>query len=203
MSDYLIPSQPAQAEIIIKKSRFIALIEHAPSPEVAHAFIQAIRQRYPDAGHVCYAFIAGEPGCTPHVGFSDDGEPNGTAGMPMLNVLQHGEIGELVIAVVRYFGGIKLGTGGLARAYSSAVNAVLDEVQTQKRIAKLTLTFTCDFAFEAAVRRVLEQGACTALEMQYSEHLVVCCELPEDQFEFVTQRLRDLSKGQIQPKKIA
>lgn len=197
MSDYLVPTKITQYEQLIKKSRFIAFAAPVQNSASAHAFISSIRQQYPDAGHVCYAFVAGEPNNTPHVGFSDDGEPNGTAGKPMLNVLQHGDVGDIVIAVVRYFGGVKLGTGGLARAYSSSVTEVLKIMPTQKRIATIHLKFTAEFALEDPIRRALQSANAREVEVGYSNQLSIRCTLPEVKLAELKIALNDLSRGQI------
>ncbi|NLG62975.1 MAG: hypothetical protein GX539_12100, partial [Candidatus Cloacimonetes bacterium] len=101
---------------MVQRSRFIATLAHAPDVESARAFIEEVRAEFPDATHNCWAFVAGPPGSTSHVGFSDAGEPHGTAGRPMLDVLLHSGIGEVAAVVTRYFGGVKLGKGGLVRA---------------------------------------------------------------------------------------
>ena len=126
MSSFLIPATTTCCEQTIKNSQFICFIAPAASAAVAHEFIAQIKLKYPDARHVCWAFIAGKPKQTTVVSCSDDGEPAGTAGKPMLNVLLHSEIGEVVAVVVRYFGGIKLGAGGLTRAYANTAKQVID-----------------------------------------------------------------------------
>ena len=122
--DYLVPDLPSggffREEETVKRSRFIVTVGRAASPEAAHAFIERIREEHSQATHNCWAFNAGEPGSTAQVGASDDGEPKGTAGRPMLTAVLHSGIGEVVVVVTRYFGGILLGTGGLVRAYQGS-----------------------------------------------------------------------------------
>ncbi len=156
MDDYITPAQGHSAQLEIKRSRFIALVDSAKDREQALQFLQHVRQQHPQARHVCWAYIAGSPQTTVR-SMSDDGEPSGTAGRPMLSVLEHSAMGEVVVAVVRYFGGIKLGTGGLQRAYSDAVSLVLADcpVQTRKHLSAVLVE--CDFAVEAAVRRLVVQ----------------------------------------------
>ncbi|ART82417.1 YigZ family protein [Oceanisphaera profunda] len=135
MSPYLIPATALVWEQEIKKSRFIAYIGHTPTPEDGKAFVDAIRAREPAARHHCWAFVAGQPSDSRVLGFSDDGEPSGTAGKPMLAQLQGSNIGEITAVVVRYFGGIKLGTGGLVRAYGGTLSMALAELAlTERRI---------------------------------------------------------------------
>lgn len=108
--DYLVPDLPSgsffREEETVKRSRFIVTVGRAASPEAAHAFIEKIREEHSQATHNCWAFNAGEPGSTAQVGASDDGEPKGTAGRPMLTAVLHSGIGEVVVVVTRYFGGI-------------------------------------------------------------------------------------------------
>nr|WP_294495983.1 YigZ family protein [uncultured Ruminobacter sp.] len=115
-------------ELVIKKSRFIASVGHTKGVDEAEAFLNKIRREFPDARHNCHAFNAGRGNETAFIGCSDDGEPKGTAGRPMLNVLVHSGVGEITVVVTRYFGGILLGTGGLVRAYQDSVKAVLDKL---------------------------------------------------------------------------
>ena len=113
-SRYPIPAGVHRVEETIQRSRFITTVSHAPGPTDAHEFVKQRRDEFPDATHNCWAFAAGPPGSTSHVGLSDDGEPHNTAGKPMLNTLLHSGVGEIVAVCTRYYGGVKLGTGGLS-----------------------------------------------------------------------------------------
>lgn len=155
MNSYCIPTAEHCAEIEIKRSQFIAFADRASNREQAEAFIKDIRTRHPQARHVCWAYIAGPPTTTIR-SMSDDGEPSGTAGRPMLAVLEHSEFSEIVVAVVRYFGGIKLGTGGLQRAYSDSVSAVLTDLPKAEFIAQSKIKISADFANESLVRRLAQ-----------------------------------------------
>lgn len=197
MGNYQIPADTVQTELEIKKSKFIAYIAHASSPEKAHQFIDSIRQQYPDARHVCWAYIAGEPNNTTQLSCSDDGEPSGTAGKPMLNVLQHSNVGEIVAVVVRYFGGIKLGTGGLVRAYSGAVNEALKIVATKERVALLSVTFTTPYPLEDWLRRTLEAHDVIIKQADYGEELILKCDCPEDQWEALSLTISNGGRGQV------
>ncbi len=197
MTDYKIPAETTRFEQEIKKSRFIAYAACVESPELAHRFIKDLRTEFPDAGHVCSAFLIGEPGNTTQLGFSDDGEPSGTAGMPILNVLQHGETGDIVVAVVRYFGGIKLGTGGLARAYSSSVTSVLNITPLKLKVVMRSITFSASFSLEDPIRRLLKSVGVTNLNVQYKQELNIECDVPEDQLFDLEKRLNDIGKGKI------
>ena len=128
-ADYKVPAlndgEVFRNELVIKKSRFITSVGHTKGVGEAEAFLNKIRQEFPDARHNCHAFNAGRGNETAFIGCSDDGEPKGTAGRPMLNVLVHSGVGEITVVVTRYFGGILLGTGGLVRAYQDSVKEVL------------------------------------------------------------------------------
>lgn len=197
MTDFLIPEKTIKFEQSIKKSRFIAYIAHAPDPDAAHAFIASIRTDYPDARHVCWAFLAGAPNNTTNVSCSDDGEPSGTAGKPMLNVLQYSDIGEIVAVVVRYFGGIKLGTGGLVRAYSGSVSEAMKILPTQWQVQLLEFRLRCAYALGDRVRHLLSQFSAEIADAEYSEQLTLSCQCPQHQWSELQQRLADVGRGQI------
>lgn len=197
----LIPEGVTEFEQVIKKSRFIAYLAHAASPQAAHAYIDSIRAQYPDARHVCWAFIAGEPGNTPFVSCSDDGEPSGTAGKPMLNVLQHGGVGEIVAVVVRYFGGVKLGTGGLVRAYSGSVTEAMKVISTLERVPVQLLQLTVPYPLEDAVRRALASHDASIKSSDYGEALVLSVACPQTAVEVLQLVLGDVGRGEINIRK--
>ena len=134
MAEYLSASGESTVERVIEKSRFISYVQHVESEEEAKAYLNKLHELHPLATHICYAYIADKTGN--FVRFSDDGEPQGTAGMPILGVLKAKKLFETLVAVVRYFGGIKLGAGGLTRAYA---NCAADGVNS----AKVVLFDTC------------------------------------------------------------
>jgi len=117
-SKYLVPAKTVSCTQEIKRSKFFTTVGRASDTETARKFIKEISSKYSNASHNCYAFIAGNPNSSPEIGMGDDGEVSGTAGKTMLNVLQHKGIGEIVAVVSRYFGGVKLGPGGLVRRLS-------------------------------------------------------------------------------------
>ena len=130
--DFFTPAALHTEELSIKKSRFITCVGPACNRDQAEHFIRQMRLQHPQASHVCWAYIAGAPETT-IMSMSDDGEPSGSAGRPMLNVLMHSGLGEVVATVVRYFGGTKLGIGGLQRAYSQAVSDALKNIELHKK----------------------------------------------------------------------
>ncbi len=153
---YPVPDLPAdewhETELEVEKSRFIAWICHAPDVGAFEALLAEARRTHPNASHHCSAFIAGPPGEQNAIGFSDDGEPGGTAGRPMYQVLEGAGIGQAGCVVTRYFGGTKLGTGGLARAYGQAVSEALETLPTREVTERDPLRLRVDFAGEAQVR---------------------------------------------------
>ncbi|WP_211364254.1 YigZ family protein [Propionivibrio limicola] len=180
MIPFRIPASHHSFELEEKRSRFIAYAAHAASREAAETFIRDIRSQHPQARHVCWAYIAGAP-TTTVMSMSDDGEPSGTAGRPMLRVLQHSGVGEIVVAVVRYFGGIKLGTGGLQRAYSEAVSGVLEDLPVSLKVARTAFRLRFAYAQEPAVRHVLGHydvdGAC----FDYGEDVSLSVQVAESE----------------------
>jgi uncharacterized YigZ family protein len=202
MADYPIPAETLRHEQVIKKSRFIAYLGHASTADAAHAFISQIAADYPDARHVCYAFIAGQPGNTTAVGCSDAGEPNGTAGKPMLNVLMHGGVGEIVAVVVRYFGGIKLGTGGLVRAYGGTVSEAMQMLETREHVALEQIALTMPYALEPSARKLIEDADGRIEAAEYTAELTLNCALPAQQIDGLLEQLNNQSGGALRVKRI-
>lgn len=166
-------SSPCQAVYEIKKSEFLAFAYPVDSREQAMIHVQKLRQTYPDARHHCYGYIIGDPHNTTSAGFDDDGEPNGTAGRPILNVLQHKAIGNVIVVVVRYFGGIKLGAGGLTRAYASAAQMAVDVMDLVDFIPKSSLSIATDFAYEAQVRYLIDAAGGQVLGVDYADQVII------------------------------
>lgn len=174
---YLIPKSPARAEFEIKKSRFIAYAKYASNRAEALEFLEELKLQYPDARHHCWAYVLGN---SLSAAMGDDGEPSGTAGKPILNVLQHKNLGDVMLVVVRYFGGIKLGAGGLTRAYSQAAQLVVDELETLEYQPKIQVTMTLDFALEQLVRHQLDQINGRVVDVAYSTSVLLKAELLEE-----------------------
>ena len=193
----LTPGEAIEVETVIKRSRFICFMGRATSRDQALALQHQLQQRFPNASHHCLAFIAGPPEGNTVAGFDDDGEPGGTAGKPMLNVLQHKKIGEICAVVVRYFGGVKLGAGGLVRAYGASVQAACNELPVEQRIAMKAGLFMVDYASEQAVRHLLEDYQGQVKESQYAEGVTLAISLPEAHHQDFAQRATEMCKGQI------
>lgn len=162
---YFVPACTAIAEIEVKRSRFIATIAHAPNMQEANSSIAAAMEQYPGARHHCWAYIAGPPGTNTRC--SDAGEPSGSAGKPILNVLTHSGLGEIICIVSRYFGGIKLGVGGLVRAYSHAARSALDILDTMERLPLQQLKLSFPYSKESFIRKLLQEHTVTSEKWDY------------------------------------
>lgn len=180
---------PVSARLEIKKSDFITYAYPVHSREKAMFHVEQLRAKYPDARHHCWAYIIGDPNNTTSAGFDDDGEPNGTAGRPILNVLQHKSIGNVIVIVVRYFGGIKLGAGGLTRAYAGSAQAVVDEMALTTYVPMTQVEIEADFANESQVRYVVEDMGGEIGDVSYSKCVTLTATLPEADVEALKERL--------------
>ena len=192
---YRIPARPHRVEEVIHKSRFITTVAHAPDPEKAHAFVETIRQEFPDSTHNCWAFVAGPPGNTAHIGMSDDGEPHGTAGRPMLNTLLHSEVGEAVAVCTRYFGGTKLGTGGLSRAYSGGVKLALESLPTKEKVKRVTLEIQVEYDAVDGVKRLLEDLEGLVEEEEYGAQVSYRVAIPLESADPLEHGLAEITRG--------
>ena len=196
-ADYGVPAEAVVVEIEVKKSRFITWLAPAASRTEALAFIESIRQQYPDASHHCTAFVAGSPHGGAAIAFDDDGEPSGTAGKPMLNVLLHKQVGEIVAVVVRYFGGTKLGAGGLVRAYGAAVQAACEQLPLITRITLKHGKLICDYAQEQQVRYWLGQYDIHLDACHYGQQVEMEIAAPSGSCILISEQLLEASRGQI------
>lgn len=180
---------PVTACLDIKKSEFITYAYPVHSREKAMFHVEQLREKYPDARHHCWAYIIGDPNNTTSAGFDDDGEPNGTAGRPILSVLQHKSIGNVIIIVVRYFGGIKLGAGGLTRAYAGSAQAVVDEMVLTPYVPMTQVQIEAGFADESQVRYVVENMGGEIGEVSYTKTVTLTVTLPEAEVSTLKDRL--------------
>lgn len=192
---YPIPAQRCRVEDIVRRSRFITTVDHAPNPEAAAALVAEVRREFGDATHNCWAYAAGAPGATAQVGMSDDGEPSGTAGRPLLTVLLHSGVGELAAVVTRYFGGTKLGTGGLARAYSQALQHALAELPLSQRIEQRRLTITLSYADLGDAQRLLADCHGNVVTSDYRADVQLTAALPSAELDRFRQRLNAATRG--------
>lgn len=198
MQPYLIPAVPITISEEIKKSRFMTLLAHTSGVDGAKDFIQQVRQQHLTARHHCWAFVAGPPTDSQLLGFSDDGEPSGTAGKPILAQLMGSGVGEITAVVVRYYGGVKLGTGGLVRAYGSGVQQALKQIEVKYKVPQVEYTLQCDYPQLAMVETLLQQVEGQILRGEYTERVRLHISLPATQASQVGDKLRDLSRGTLQ-----
>lgn len=177
-SAYFTPLASVVTEQTIKQSRFICHLGHGPCSESIHAKLAQIRHDHPRASHLCWAYIAGPPG-TMAKGMSDDGEPRGTAGRPMLALLEHSGCGEIWVAVIRYFGGIKLGKGGLIRAYTSSVQQGLELVELKKQESMLHARLRLDYNLLPVFERLCLAGKVEIIERTFTDRVLIELRAPE------------------------
>ncbi len=183
---------PVHSELVIKKSRFIGCVEPCANREAALARVAERRTEHPTATHVCWALMAGG-----HSAANDDGEPGGTAGRPMLEVLRHQDLEGVLATVVRYYGGIQLGAGGLVRAYTDSVAQALLKAEKIPVIRQTTLRCVIPYALEGWLRRELEAHSARLLVAQHGAGVEVTLSLPEANAEAMTARINDASQGQV------
>ena len=203
-SGYLIPAAESTAEVADRGSRFLGICACAESVEEARAFLQQVQSRHADASHHVYAFAVGHGASVTH-GMSDDREPSGTAGRPVLAVVQGSGLGDLIVVVVRWFGGTKLGTGGLVRAYTKAAQEVLAVTPTSRRVQTRTVIVRLPYdRYEPcrdAVRRAAEQdseSAVAVVDEAFAEHATLHLCGPGEAVESMVARFRDLTSGRVE-----
>ncbi len=193
----LAPEMIHRREEVIRRSRFIVSLAHTPTPDTAKAFIDRIRKEFPDATHNCWAYAAGAPGQTSQVGYSDDGEPHGTAGRPMLAMLLHGGVGELSAVVTRYFGGIKLGTGGLVRAYQGMVKLGLETLPTREHMTSAKVEVILDYPHITLFRRLLPDYRASVTAEAFGVDATYQLLLPDQNIEALEKALMELTEGTV------
>jgi uncharacterized YigZ family protein len=192
---YPIPAATHRVEQTIRRSRFVATLGHAPDPAAAAAFVRGVGAEFPDATHNCWAFVAGAPGSTAQAGMSDAGETHGTAGRPMLTALLHGGVGEVVAVVSRWYGGVKLGTGGLVRAYGGAVQQALATLPLIEKVRLTVLIVSLDWAGHAALQSLLAASEAEVLSQSFDAGATVRIRLPVTREAGFRAALLDATRG--------
>jgi uncharacterized YigZ family protein len=193
---YPIPARARRVEDVIQRSRFITSVAHAPDADAAHRFLQSIRDEFPDATHHCWAFVAGPPGGTASIGMSDDGEPHGTAGRPMLTALLHSGVGEIVAVCTRYYGGTKLGTGGLGRAYAGGVKHALDGLELESRVDRALMEVVVGYAHVDGLQRLLDEVDALIRSESYGVSVRYEAAVPEAALPRFEHALADMTAGE-------
>ena len=197
MDDYRIPAGPSEAELVEKKSRFIGQVFPAETEEEARACIETVRKKHYDARHHCFCYRLANG----TVRASDDGEPQGTAGQPMLAVFDRENVQNVVCVVTRYFGGILLGAGGLTRAYAKTAKMALDAAGIARRCVWDCVDISCSYAFLERARLELAAQSGEELNAEYGAAVLLHACLPQEKTAALAARLRELSAGTVTPVK--
>ena len=196
MTEYLIPTGRAETELVEKRSRFIGQVWPVESEEEARARIEETKKKHYDARHNCWCYRIQEGGVER---YSDDGEPQGTAGQPMLNVFQREGVTNVCCVVTRYFGGVLLGAGGLVRAYTQSAKDALDAAGISVVRRWVELAVSCPYSFFERVRQEAEAQGGVVGEIEYAADVTVHVLLPEENTEAFAARLTELTAGGVAP----
>ncbi len=192
--------EQTEGEIIEKKSRFIATMCPVQSQEEAEQFISRCKKKYWDARHNCSAYVIGEHNEVMHS--SDDGEPSGTAGRPMLSVLTGADLHNVAVVVTRYFGGVLLGTGGLVRAYQGAVSAAIDNAEIEEQIELQLLLVTAGYGDVGKVQYFMESRQDYRIEeTEYGQNVIFHIAVPSEKTEAACRELTELTSGKAEIEK--
>jgi len=183
----------SQAEITVKKSVFRAEVFYTAQPQGAKEMVKKQKERYRDARHIVHAFVIGETGAL--LGCSDDGEPAGTAGQPVLAVLKGSGITNILITVTRWFGGILLGTGGLVKAYSNAAKAALDGVHTEPLVKKRRFELCCRYEDHRPLLHAASALPVSFAETEFSQTVKLYGSVPLDYCDSFARLVTEITKG--------
>jgi len=194
---YRIPTQQHSHELVVKGSRFIAVLAHANSLAMRQQLLAETKAAYPQASHYCTAAVLGAPEDSQHYSMSDDGEPSGTAGRPMLQVLMNQPIGEVAAVVVRYFGGTKLGTGGLQRAYGQVTAEAIDQLASKLKVSRNDYFLRFDYADQAAIDYAMQQFEALLCEADYGEQVLLKLQLEAQHFEAFNRVINAQTQGRV------
>ena len=195
MTEIFVPLKPAQAEVVEKRSRFIGSIVPAASEEEARAHIDAVKKLHRDARHNCWCYRL-ESGVER---YSDDGEPQGTAGVPMLGVFQKAGVTNLCCVVTRYFGGVLLGAGGLVRAYSQTARDAMDAAGVGKMQPWSRLSLSAPYPLLEQLKLLCTQCSGTVEDIQYADQVTLSLLFPSEQVNAFTVLVAELTAGGVQP----
>jgi uncharacterized YigZ family protein len=195
---YLVPGARHRAEQMIDRSRFICTLERVASALEAQGFLREMNDEFADATHNCWAYLIGAPGSTDRIGMSDAGEPHGTAGRPMLTVLQHSGVGDIAAIVTRYYGGTNLGTGGLVKAYGGTVQLALATMPRVERIDYTELSVAVGYESISAVQQLLPRFESSSLGEDYGEKATFRLRVPVANAESLRAALLDATSGRAE-----
>lgn len=195
MTEYYIPTRAAESEFVEKRSRFIGYIKPVETEAEARAFVEEIKKRHYDARHNCWCYLLREGGV---VRYSDDGEPQGTAGQPMLGVFEKEGITDLVCVVTRYFGGILLGTGGLLRAYTKGAKDALDAAGVSMVRRWVRQLVPCTYSLYERLKQETERFGAVIEDTEYGADIVLTVLVPEEQSDAYAARILDFTAGTVE-----
>ena len=185
-------TEPVSHELVIKKSRFVACVQPIQGRSEAQIFVLQLKRDHPDAVHVCWALLAGGQSAA-----QDDGEPSGTAGRPMMEVLRHQELDGVLATVVRYFGGVKLGAGGLVRAYTDAVAQCLLKASKKPLLIQATLVCEAPYDMEGVIRRLASKEDVSILQVQHADLVKFHFQLEEIKVTHWISILNEIAQGKL------
>ncbi len=192
MDRFNVPNSKQRYELEIKRSRFITTVVPVTSKSDALAAIETIRTEFPDANHHCWAMVADSPTNVYHQDQSDDGEPKGTAGKPMLNVLLHSDLGNIVVVVTRFFGGVKLGAGGLVRAYTQCVSTALQSLETRTQFIRIEHSVDLPYSQLSSLEYWLRSTDIEVLDKEFTDQVTLKLAVPKSALEPLTLRITEL-----------
>ena len=195
-SRYPVPAAVHRVEQEISRSRFITTVARASTVEEAVETVRRVSAEFADATHHCWAYVVGPPGDTARIGMSDAGEPHGTAGRPMLNALLHGGVGDVVAVVTRYYGGTKLGTGGLVRAYGGGVQQALATLPRGEHVEYAFVRLVADYARVAALQQLFPAFEVEVLEQIFEADVRFNLRLPASDLDRFRTAVADATRGQ-------
>ena len=195
MTEYYIPTRAAESEFVEKRSRFIGYIKPVETEAEARAFVEEIKKRHYDARHNCWCYLLREGGV---VRYSDDGEPQGTAGQPMLGVFEKEGITDLVCVVTRYFGGILLGTGGLLRAYTKGAKDALDAAGVSVVRRWVRQLVPCTYSLYERLKQETERFGAVIEDTEYGADIVLTVLVLEEQSDAYAARILDFTAGTVE-----
>ncbi len=201
MDSYFVPAGTQTFELEIKRSRFITSVGRIDDRSEGKQFALEVRANHPTASHHCWAHIAGKPDDAQQYNQSDDGEPKGTAGKPMLNVLTHSELGNTIAVVTRYFGGIKLGTGGLVRAYSQSVSEALKQLETTEQLVTLPLSIQFPYTYKGKLDHYFTSHGISITNQLFEANVSYTLAVPISKLELTKADIANQTQGQVKIKR--
>lgn len=201
MSRYRVPKSRTRVEIRVSNSRFIATLDRASSMDDAQALLREIRAAMPDATHHVYAFHIGH-GASVSERMSDDGEPSGTSGPPAMAVVRGSDVGDVALVITRYFGGTKLGTGGLVSAYTEAAKAAFAALETEEKVNRVACVCDAPYALHEPLRRLLAKQKCLIDGEEFTDAVRVTFRAAEESLEEIEKAIGDLSGGALEVRRL-